>query len=101
MAGEEEIRGRKAWVIESTPQAGRAPASQHEREVLSLRRKLWIAEAGNVPLRIVCTVIGDGIHFAKPGSTIRVDFDEIGLDVWNQSSLVLEIWRQSGKAFEP
>jgi hypothetical protein len=101
VAGEEELRGRKAWVIESTPKVEHAPASEHEREVLSFRRTLWIDEAENVAARMVMTVVGDGIQFAMPGSTIRVDYEKIAPDVWNESGLALDIWRRSGKEFKP
>jgi hypothetical protein len=101
MQGETGIRGRKAWLVESVPQAGRAPASQHENEVLSFRRALWIDEAEGVPLRVTYTVVGDGIGFAMPGSTIQVDYEKIAPDVWNESSLVLDIWRRAGKQFKP
>jgi hypothetical protein len=101
LKGEEGIRGRKAWVIEATPKTGYAPASEHEREVLSFRRTLWIDESDSVPLRLLLAVVGEGIHFAGPGSTVLVDYDKIAADVWCESGLVLEIWRPSGKEFKP
>src|SRR5579872_41700 len=45
LLGEEAIRGRKAWVIEYTPQKDRVPANQHEKDVLSFRTKVWVDEA--------------------------------------------------------
>jgi hypothetical protein len=98
---EEEIRGRKAWVIESTPKTDHAPASEHEREVLSFRRTMWIDEAESVAARTVMTVVGEGIHFAMPGSVLRVDYDKIAPDVWCESGLALDIWHRSGKEFKP
>ncbi len=99
--GEEEIRGRKAWVIESTPKTDGPPASEHELEVESFRRTLWIDEAENVPIRILITVIGEGIHFAMPGSTIQIDYEKIGPDAWSESGVVLDLWHRSGKTFKP
>lgn len=101
VAGEEEIRGRKAWVIESAPLPGRAAAGEHQRDVLSFRRKLWMDEADDLPARLLYTVTGNGIHFAQPGSTIQADFIKIAADVWCQSSIVLDMWRASGKSFRP
>lgn len=101
LVGEEEVRGRRAWVVECEPRRDYAPASEHEREMMSFRRKLWIDEAENVPLREVFTVAGDGIHFARPGSTIEVDYEKIGTDVWFQTGMALEIWRTSGRGLRP
>jgi hypothetical protein len=101
LKGEEEIRGRKAWVVECTPGTGREPPSEHEREVLSFRRTLWIDQAENVPLRIVMSVIGEGIHFALPGSTLRIDYDLIAPGVWCESGVAFDIWHRSGKEFKP
>jgi hypothetical protein len=81
LLGEEEIRGRKAWMIESTPQAGRIPANRYEKEVLSFRHKLWIDEAENFPLKTVKTVVGAHIYM-KPGSTITSEFEKINDDAW-------------------
>ncbi len=101
LKGEEEIEGRKAWVIESTPKTDHEPASEHESEVLSFRRTLWIDELESVPLRMLVTVIGEGIHFAMPGSSIQFNYRKIGPDAWSESGLVLEIWHRSGKTFKP
>ena len=81
LLGEEQIRGRKAWIVESTPQAGRVPANQHEKEVLSFSHKLWIDQAENLTLKTVDTVIGDHIY-QKPGSTITFEFEKIDDDAW-------------------
>jgi hypothetical protein len=62
LLGEEQIRGRKAWIIESKPQAGRVSANQHEKEVLSFSHKLWIDQAENFTLKTVDTVIGEHIY---------------------------------------
>ncbi len=101
LKGEEEIRGRKAWVVECTPKADREPASHHEQEVLSFRRTLWVDQEDNVPLRMVMAVVGEGIHFALPGSTLRIDYDRVAPGVWCESGLALDIWHRSGKEFKP
>lgn len=101
LRGEEELRGHKVWVIESTPKAGYSAASEHEREVLSFRRTLWVDEASLNIVRMQLAVIGDGIHFAAPGSTVTLDSDEIAPDAWLQTGVVLDVWRPSGKTFKP
>ena len=81
LLGEEEIRGRKAWVVESTPQAGHVPANQREKEVMCWRHKYWIDEAENFTLKTEDTVIGDHI-FMKPGSVVTDEFEKINDDAW-------------------
>lgn len=89
LKGEEEIGGRKAWVIESAPQAGRIPANEHQKEVLSFSKKFWIDEAENVVLRTVYTVIGNHI-FVKPGSTISMEFQKVNQDLWQPALFVID-----------
>jgi hypothetical protein len=81
LAGEEEIGGRKAWVIEFTPQKGRVPANQHEKDALSSQHKMWIDEVENVMLKMSTLVIGDGT-FMKPGSTMTIEFAKVNDDAW-------------------
>src|SRR5580658_10500364 len=89
LTGEEEIGGRKAWVIESTPRKDRPPANRHEKDVMSFGKKLWIDEAENEELRAVYTVVGDHI-FLKPGSTTTIEFQKINQDVWQPALVVLD-----------
>ena len=100
LRGEEELRGRKAWVVESMPQNGYAAQSEHEREVLSFRRTIWIDEEENCVARMELAVVGDGIHFAARGSTIRLDNSRIAPGVWLPTELVVEIWHPAGKGFK-
>jgi hypothetical protein len=95
--GEETKNGRKVWVIECTPAAGREPANQHEKEVLSFSKKFWIDEAENVMLKAVYTVTGEHI-FAKPGSVISIEFAKVNDDVWQPSLFVLDIRRGKGNS---
>jgi hypothetical protein len=89
ITGEEEIGGRKAWVIESTPRKDRTPANRHEKDVASFSKKLWIDEAETVELRAIYTVIGEHIY-VKPGSTFVFDFQKINEDAWLLTQLVGE-----------
>ena len=91
LVGEEEIRGRKAWVIASTPKAGHVPISEHEKQVFCFRKELWIDQADAVKAREILTVIGDRI-FVKPGSTLTFEYEKIGPDTWHQSSAILNTY---------
>jgi hypothetical protein len=81
MAGEEEIRGRKAWVIEYTPQKGRVPANKHEKDVLSMQTKVWVDEEDGVTAKLELLAISDGT-FLKPGSSITIETAKINDDAW-------------------
>jgi hypothetical protein len=98
--GEEEIRGRKAWVIGSTPKEGRVAANAHEKEVLSFKRKLWIDEAEYVPLRTEYTVVGQHIAFMA-GTTLTWDFEKINDDAWLTTSGVINGHLQFVKFIKP
>jgi len=89
LIGEEEIRGRKAWVIESTPKAGHAPANDHEKEILSFAKKHWIDQTESFFLRRTDTVVGDQIRF-KPGTVITFDFDKVNDGAWLPLTTVVE-----------
>lgn len=81
LTGEQEIGGRKAWVIESTPRKDRTPGNRHEKDVTSFSKRFWIDEAENVELRVVYTVIGEHVY-VKPGSTFTIDFQKVNDDAW-------------------
>jgi hypothetical protein len=53
VAGEEEIRGHKAWVVAATPKPGHIPADSREKEALSFERNLWIEQDGDHLLRML------------------------------------------------
>jgi len=93
VAGEEEIAGRKAWLIESTPRQDRRRTNRHEKDVAGFSKKLWIDQTENVELRELDTVIVEHIAL-KPGSTIAWDFEKIGQDAW-QTVLVVLIGKTS------
>jgi hypothetical protein len=98
LAGEEEIGGRKAWVIESTPRKDRTPVNRHEKDVASFNKKFWIDEAENVELRAVYTVIGERIY-VKPGSTFVFDFQKVQ-DAWQLAQLIVEVRNTMAKVVQ-
>lgn len=100
LVGEEEIRGRKAWVIASTPKEGHAAANAHEKEVLSFQRKLWIDEADYQLLKSVYTVVGQHIVF-MPGTTITWEFAKVNDDAWLTVSGVIDGHLQFAKFIKP
>jgi hypothetical protein len=89
LVGEEEIHGRKAWVIESTPQAGRIAANDHEKDVLSFRKKIWVDQVENVSLKRIDTVIGDQIAL-KPPTTHTFEFEKVNGDAWMPATSVFD-----------
>jgi hypothetical protein len=96
VAGEDAIGGRKAWIIESVPKPDHAPAGQHEKEVMSFSRKMWIDETAYALLRKIETVVGSQIVF-KPGTTISTEYEKINDDAWMQVSMVLDYSAQMVK----
>jgi len=98
--GEEVVNGRNAWVVECSPKAGHAPANEHEKEVLSFGRKLWIDESESLPLRSVHTVVGPHIVF-MPGTTITREYEKINGDAWLPISQILAGRLQFAKVIKP
>jgi hypothetical protein len=89
LMGEEETSGHKAWVVEFTPQPGRVPTNQHEKDVLSFQTKVWIDEAEYQTLKMNILVVGDG-NFMKPGSIMMYELAKINEDAWLPVSFVLD-----------
>jgi hypothetical protein len=100
LLGEEEIRGRKAWIVESTPQASHVAVDQREKEVLSWRHKYWIDEAENFTLKTEDTVVGDHI-FMKPGSVVTEEFEKINDDAWLGVRRSIDFHFQFAKFIKP
>jgi len=101
LMGEEDIRGRKAWVIESTPKAGHVPADQHEKEILSWSRKLWIDRTENFILKTLATVIGDHLLPMLPGTTFSFEYEKITDDAWLAVRQLDEVRMQFVKFIKP
>ena len=89
LVGEEEIRGRKAWVIEYTPRKGHVPANKHEKDVYSFQAKAWVDEEEGVTSKFVLLSIADG-SLMKPGSSITFENAKINDDAWLPVSSVLD-----------
>ncbi len=100
-ACEEEIRGHKAWVIESIPRAGRRPGNEHECGVLLFRKRLWIGQDDALLLRAIDTVVAPGVPFAMPGSTITADFEDLNGGVHMPVSVTIVAFHKANKAIRP
>jgi len=100
ITGEETLGGRRTLIVESAARTDFAPRSQHEKDVTSYRKKFWIDAAEGVALRQVFTIVGDNV-FAKPGSTLRMEFDEVGPATWHPNLIVLESYREDGRKLRP
>jgi len=100
LLGEEEIAGRKTWIIECSPPAGRVPANEHEKEILSFQTKLWIDQTEFVLAKSVKTVVGSHI-FLMPGSTISTDFEKVNNDAWLAVSMTIDGRLQFAKIIKP
>ncbi len=100
LVGEDEIRGHKAWVVELTPKAGLRPANEHEREVVKFRKKLWIEQMDYTALKVIHTVVESGM-FAKPGTTVTLEYERIPGGPYLAAFVAVDIHRQVGKEILP
>ena len=92
LAGEEQMRGHKTWVIESTPQADYVPFSEHEKQVRIFRKKFWVDQAEGVLVRAIYTVAAED-SFLRPGSSLDFEYEKIDANTWEPVSLTLEFSR--------
>lgn len=100
LSGEEEVRGRKSWVIESTPTVGYVPMSEHEKQVRVFRKRFWVDEADTVLARAVYTVATEDSLF-RPGSALTFENEKIDGNVWETTSLTLDFSRSKEKNSKP
>ncbi len=100
IAGEDEIRGHKVWVIECEPEKLEGEAKDHEKQVRSLRKKIWVDQKDGMLVRAVYTFIERGAALG-PGSSITLDFDKVDAEVWEPVSMVLEASDSKEKVFRP
>jgi hypothetical protein len=100
LSGDEEIRGRRAWVVVSKPKSGHVPANDHEKEVMTFEKKLWIDQEDLQLARSLSTATGNHT-FLMPGTTILFDFEKINGGVWMQTGGVLDGHLQFAKIVKP
>jgi len=78
---EDEIDGRKCWVVQSEPKPGAAAQTPYETQALSYRYIHWIDERDQAVARIEWEVVKAGVE-TKPGSTVKVTFAKNGDGAW-------------------
>jgi hypothetical protein len=100
LTGEEEVRARKAWVVECAPKVGHRPVDAREKQVMAFQRKLWIDQLDYAVARKVFTVVGPGVDMT-PGSTFSWEFEKIAAEVWMQTSGVIAGHLQFAKLIKP
>jgi len=100
VAGEENVRGHKTWVIESMPQKGYLPMSEHERQVLVFGKKFWVDQTDGVLVRAIYTVVVED-SFVRPGSTVTLEFDKVDQETWEPVALTLNFSRGKERVFRP
>ena len=97
-AGEEDVRGRKAWIVECTPKPG-AAATEHDRQVQVFRRKFWVDQQDNVLARALYTV--DRPHeLMQPGSNMLFEFEKVD-DTWQAVRMTIEFTEDKQKEYHP
>jgi hypothetical protein len=87
LAGEEEIAGRKAWVIEATPHPGYRPRSAETKFLAKTRGRIWIDQQDYLAPRIEAEMLDDvslGGFLAKVhrGSRFYIDMVRVNNEVW-------------------
>jgi hypothetical protein len=87
LTGEEEIAGRKAWVISATPRPGYRPKSMEAKFLVKMRGRTWIDEEDYMAARIEAEATGDismGFFLAKvdKGSRFYIDQTRVNNEVW-------------------
>ncbi|MDP9171142.1 MAG: outer membrane lipoprotein-sorting protein [Acidobacteriota bacterium] len=100
LIGEEEVRGHKTWVIQSTPKAGQVRSTAHEKDVLSFQEKLWIDVNEYQLVKKVYTVVDPHVDLA-PGTTLSWDSEKVNNDVWLVTSGVIDGHMQIAKFIKP
>lgn len=78
---EEEINGRKAWVIQSQPKKDSFSSSPQDAEVLCYRHLFWIDQEDHVVARHDAEVIRGGLD-VRPGTTLKVTYAKEDGAVW-------------------
>jgi hypothetical protein len=100
LVGEEEVRGHKTWVVESMPRAGYTPANLHERQVLVFRKKFWVDQTENTPVRSIYTIAAPDALFSA-GSFLAFEFEKVDPEVWEPVTLTLDFSRSKEAEFHP
>ena len=99
IAGEEEVRGHKTWVIECEPE-NLEGGSAHEKQVRSFHKKFWVDQKDGVLVRATYTVAAERQPLG-PGSNFSFDFEKIDADVWEPIEWVINAGHAGVNPFKP
>jgi len=86
VTGEDTVRGRKTWVIESQPKPGLKPADKKEDEAMSSLRATWIDQEEGVVVKERFTFMRAANSF-QPGTQWERELTKVG-DVWLTDTIV-------------
>jgi hypothetical protein len=87
VTGAEELGGRMAWRMESSPKADYKPATKDEEKFLSARRVTWFDQQDGMAVKYLEVFLRPTAGF-QPGSEIERDFGKHG-EAWLIDSLIL------------
>lgn len=93
---EEEIGGRKYWVVQSEPKKDAVPKTPSETKTLAYRYVQWIDQADRSVARREWDVIGPG-QDTLPGSTVQLSFARNADGVLLPQQYIWKSVRGSGK----
>jgi len=87
LAGEEQIDGVLAWIIEGTPHAGYKPRSKTTTYFVKMKGRIWVAKNDYQPIKIeaesIDTIaIGAFLVRFHKGAHIHVEYARVNNEVW-------------------
>jgi hypothetical protein len=98
VAAEETVRGHKN--VGARLHAARQFRTVERAREAGPAKKLWLDQTEGMPVQGPYTVVGPG-GFARPGSTVTLDFDKVDPDTWHIVSIMLDIATEKQSVFQP
>ena len=89
VVGEETVRDRKAWRVESEPKKDHKPANKQEEQIMGARRTTWFDEAEGIELKSDIEYLRP-VEGMQPGSHDITEFTKIG-DAWLVDTIVMKV----------
>lgn len=99
IVGEEDLRGRRNWVIECKPKTGSVSADKQRKDVLAVERKLWIDQTDFLVAREFQLTVGDH-SVLMPGTTWVWDHERFN-DTWLLTSINIDGKLHFAKLMKP
>jgi hypothetical protein len=87
MAGQEDVSGKKAWMIQADPNPGYRAKDQDEKILTKLRGKVWVSEddfqLAKADFRVDDTISMEyGLFRLAPGATVTFEQKRVNDEVW-------------------